>query len=167
MKRNVYWVVENRFLAGEYPRNIDEKSSLDKIASLIRAGVSAFVDLTEEDEGLRPYSHLVGAFEGVSHQRFRPGRKSRPRFSMRLMIIFFTTGPSICTAGEESDAPARSSDAGWPDTASRVGRPSSDSGSSGRHARNRAIGIHRKRGSRFSTYWTGRNSGDRMGRANS
>ncbi len=70
MKQNVYWVVENRFLAGEYPRNMDEKSSLDKIASLIRAGVSAFVDLTEEDEGLSPYSHLVGTFEGVSDQRF-------------------------------------------------------------------------------------------------
>lgn len=70
MKQNYYWVLENRFLAGEYPRNIDEKSSLDKIASLIRAGVSAFVDLTEEDEGLSPYSHLLGKFDGVSHQRF-------------------------------------------------------------------------------------------------
>ncbi|MFO7785236.1 MAG: protein-tyrosine phosphatase family protein [Thermodesulfobacteriota bacterium] len=70
MKQNYYWVVENRFLAGEYPRNIDEKSSLDKIGSLIRAGVSAFVDLTGEDEGLKAYSHLLGKFEGVSHQRF-------------------------------------------------------------------------------------------------
>ncbi len=68
--RNYYWVLQDQFLAGEYPRNLDELSSHEKIESLVSAGVSAFIDLTEEDEGLEPYAYLLGKFEGVSHQRF-------------------------------------------------------------------------------------------------
>jgi protein-tyrosine phosphatase len=65
-----YQVLDNRFLAGEYPRNPDEKSSYEKIESLVNAGVSAFIDLTEEHEGLEPYAYLLDKFEDVSHQRF-------------------------------------------------------------------------------------------------
>lgn len=64
---NSYWVVPGKLLAGEYPRNIDEGSSRAKLDALIRAGITAFIDLTEENEGLLPYSDLL---EGVSHQRF-------------------------------------------------------------------------------------------------
>jgi protein-tyrosine phosphatase len=64
-------VLQNQFLAGEYPRNLDESSSQEKLGSLIKtAGVSAFIDLTEEHEGLEPYAYLLDKFEGVSHQRF-------------------------------------------------------------------------------------------------
>jgi protein-tyrosine phosphatase len=62
-----YWVVPDKFLAGEYPRDKDKSSSISKINSLIGAGVSAFTDLTEKDEGLLPYSELIGK---ASHQRF-------------------------------------------------------------------------------------------------
>ena len=62
-----YWVVPDKFLAGEYPRNKDKNSSISKINSLIGAGVSAFIDLTEKYEGLLPYSELIGT---ASHQRF-------------------------------------------------------------------------------------------------
>jgi protein-tyrosine phosphatase len=65
-----YWVVKDQFLAGEYPRNPDDETSFAKIASLIEMGVAAFIDLTEEHEGLEPYSHLLNKFEGVSHERF-------------------------------------------------------------------------------------------------
>ena len=71
MKRpieNCYWVVPGRLLAGEYPRTREEASSRDKIDALSCAGVTAFIDLTEEDEGLLPYAHLLQA---ASHQRFR------------------------------------------------------------------------------------------------
>ena len=64
---NCYWVVPGKFLAGEYPRNKDKNSSITKINSLIGAGVSAFIDLTEKYEGLLPYSKLIGT---ASHQRF-------------------------------------------------------------------------------------------------
>ena len=62
-----YWVVPGKFLAGEYPRNRDKSSSLSKINSLLRTGVSAFIDLTKEDERLLPYSNLIGT---ASHERF-------------------------------------------------------------------------------------------------
>ncbi len=70
--RNCYWVIPGKFLAGEYPRNLDETSSLEKIARLIQVGVSAFIDLTEEDEGLLPYQPLLQRYriESISHQRF-------------------------------------------------------------------------------------------------
>ena len=61
-----YWVAPGKLLAGEYPRNDDEETSLTKISALIEAGVSAFIDLTEERE-LKPYAHLLGP---ASHQRF-------------------------------------------------------------------------------------------------
>ena len=38
-----------------------------KLARLTDAGVSAFIDLTEEDEGLKPYAYLLN---GPSHKRF-------------------------------------------------------------------------------------------------
>lgn len=62
-----YWVIPGKFLAGEYPRNWDDESSREKLASICRAGVSVFVDLTEADEGLKPYAQLL---EGPSHERF-------------------------------------------------------------------------------------------------
>ena len=67
-----YWVLAGKLLAGEYPRNLDEESSREKLAKLTDAGVSAFIDLTEfngrlADEHLEPYAHLL---DGPSHQRF-------------------------------------------------------------------------------------------------
>ena len=69
---NSYWVIENKFLAGEYPRTPDEKSSKAKIQALIDAGVTSFIDLTEERDNLFPYSYLLAPFKsvGVSYQRF-------------------------------------------------------------------------------------------------
>lgn len=65
-----YWVVPGKLLAGEYPRNIDEPSSREKLCQLTDAGVSAFIDLTDPsttDHHLKPYAHLLN---GQSHQRF-------------------------------------------------------------------------------------------------
>ena len=62
-----YWVEPGKLLAGEYPRNKDNESSQEKITALLRSGVKAFIDLTEDNEGLLPYSGLIGA---ASHQRF-------------------------------------------------------------------------------------------------
>ena len=62
-----YWVVPGTLLAGEYPRNTDVQSSHAKIRALLHAGVTAFIDLTEAEEGLYPYSAWIGT---ASHQRF-------------------------------------------------------------------------------------------------
>lgn len=65
--KHCYPVVPGSLLAGEYHRNKDDDSSRKKISALILSGVTAFIDLTEEDEGLSPYTSLL---ETVSHQRF-------------------------------------------------------------------------------------------------
>ena len=69
---NHYWVVENKFLAGEYPRNKDEESSQDKVDKLIALGVTAFIDLTHEEDGMKSYIHLVNNYRsrGISYQQF-------------------------------------------------------------------------------------------------
>ena len=64
--RNCYWVVPGLLLAGEYPRNIDEESSLPKLYRLAEAGISAFIDLTQEGEFF-PYAQWLGP---ETHQRF-------------------------------------------------------------------------------------------------
>lgn len=68
---NYYCVVENKFLAGEYPRNKDEKTSQDKIDALIGLGVTAFIDLTHDADRMEPYTHLLdNKSRGISYQRF-------------------------------------------------------------------------------------------------
>ncbi len=56
---NCYWVELGKLLAGEYPRSFDTKSSEFKIAALLAAGVTCFVDLTHPEDGLEPYDELV------------------------------------------------------------------------------------------------------------
>ncbi len=69
-----YWVTD-QLLAGEYPRDLGEESSVAKIGALLAAGVEVFIDLTEgEDEWkyisgkkLLTYTELIG---DAQHVRF-------------------------------------------------------------------------------------------------
>ena len=45
--------------AGEYPGARDRNDALAKLDSFKAAGISAFIDLTEDREGLRPYAALI------------------------------------------------------------------------------------------------------------
>lgn len=64
--RNSYMVMD-RVYAGEYPRDLDEMKSVEKIKQFERFGITHFVDLTEEGE-LRPYSQMLGSC--MQHIRF-------------------------------------------------------------------------------------------------
>jgi len=69
-----YWVVEKRFLAGEYPGASDPGKARAKLERFVAHGVSLFIDLTEERE-LNPYAALAkeaGKTRGkaVEHERF-------------------------------------------------------------------------------------------------
>jgi len=64
---NCYWVVPGMFLAGEYPRDMDEESSRVKINALIHSGITVFIDLTDKNDNLLPYSYLL---ETALHLRF-------------------------------------------------------------------------------------------------
>ncbi len=76
-----YWVIPGKFLAGEYPRTLDNQASIEKINALLDAGVTAFIDLTEIHE-LEPYTGLIAAHPNgaqVTHQRFPIIDVSTPR----------------------------------------------------------------------------------------
>jgi len=63
---NCYWVIPGKLLAGEYPGDVEQETSKEKIKSLLDTGVAAFIDLTEENE-LLPYSEFR---ESASHERY-------------------------------------------------------------------------------------------------
>ena len=68
-----YWVVPGKLLAGPHPRafhNVNSKSKFEKLAA---AGITSFIDLTEEGE-LSPYDKWLKSKtqtqEKQKHQRF-------------------------------------------------------------------------------------------------
>jgi ADP-ribosylglycohydrolase len=65
-----YWVIPGRFLAGEYPGAPDRDSAIDKLRLLVGAGVTAFVDLTTEADGLVPYETLLTEVSRTSARRY-------------------------------------------------------------------------------------------------
>ena len=72
---NSYWIEHRRFAAGEYPGDTNTAAAEQKLRALLTAGVDTFVDLTELDEGLKPYASILTRLGEeldipVSHQRF-------------------------------------------------------------------------------------------------
>src|SRR5271154_3839929 len=47
---NYYWVLPQQLLAGEHPAGANESATRARLASLVAAGVDAFVDLTRDEE---------------------------------------------------------------------------------------------------------------------
>lgn len=59
-------------LAGEYPGAADQGEAERKLLALLSAGVSSFLDLTEEGEyGLRPYVPILRAISASAVQHHR------------------------------------------------------------------------------------------------
>lgn len=56
---NSYWVIPGLLLAGEYPRNPDEPSSIEKLQALTDGGITVFIDLTTPADGLISYRSLL------------------------------------------------------------------------------------------------------------
>ncbi len=89
-----YWVVKGKFLAGEYPGSLYRQEGLEKIARILSAGVTVFMDLTEEGE-LFPYARdLAGIHviplsrgpEGSSAPGDFPASSGFPRRDSRRII---------------------------------------------------------------------------------
>jgi protein-tyrosine phosphatase len=87
-----YWVIRNKFLAGEYPGHWNEEDAFERIAYLLDLGVTAFFDLTEADEGLRSYADLL-ALEArsrgieVAYQRFAIPDRTAPSPELATRIV--------------------------------------------------------------------------------
>ena len=58
---NSYWVIPNRLAAGEYPsaRPSRHQEAVEKVTTLLDAGIDHFIDLTEMKERLNPYVDLA------------------------------------------------------------------------------------------------------------
>ena len=55
-----YWVRPGQLLAGEYPGSKSDREARQKLARLLDAGVTLFLDLTESGEyNLEPYAHFL------------------------------------------------------------------------------------------------------------
>jgi ADP-ribosylglycohydrolase/protein-tyrosine phosphatase len=66
---NSYWVQPGRLLAGEYPGSMSRADAMERVQRLVRAGVTSFIDLTEQGE-LPEYESLLSEL---------PGRRARYR----------------------------------------------------------------------------------------
>ena len=54
-----YWVVPGLFLAGEYPAGFDELTTRRKLQSLIRTGITTYIDLTHPNDYVFAYQDLL------------------------------------------------------------------------------------------------------------
>ena len=63
-----YWVVPGKLLAGEYPRAYFDRESAAKLAKFAEAGVTSFINLTQEHD-VSPYDQWLNP-ESQTHRRF-------------------------------------------------------------------------------------------------
>jgi ADP-ribosylglycohydrolase len=55
---NCYWVQPGRLLAGEYPGSMSRAEAMERVHRLLAAGITSFIDLTEQGE-LPDYDNLL------------------------------------------------------------------------------------------------------------
>src|ERR1043165_5743119 len=55
---NSYWVQPGRLLAGEYPGSMARADAMERMRKLLAAGITSFIDLTEEGE-MPEYGNLL------------------------------------------------------------------------------------------------------------
>jgi ADP-ribosyl-[dinitrogen reductase] hydrolase len=97
-----YWVKPGRLVAGEYPGAIHEAEARDKLRRLIAAGVTFFLDLTEEGE-LIPYDHLLQAEAAKLGRSVKHRRMPIPDVSVTDdagMVAILDVLDRACASGE-------------------------------------------------------------------
>ena len=101
--QNTYWVVPHKFLAGEYPGNVDPVKARMKINEFLEVGVRHFVDLTEPGE-LVPYDSILleqslHAKITATYERFPMRDMTVPRAAADLAEILLTIDRRIREGG--------------------------------------------------------------------
>ena len=88
---NSYWITDGQLLAGGYPGAISQEDINKEVRSLLQAGVTAFVDLTEEGEhwpytiALSEISNQLGTT--ATHIRMPIGDLGVPTNSVMSQIL--------------------------------------------------------------------------------
>lgn len=71
-----YWLIDGLLLAGEYPGTPSERTTREKLAKFLDAGIRTFIDLTEADEHLTKYDLVLrdlAAERGIETKHLRYG----------------------------------------------------------------------------------------------
>jgi protein-tyrosine phosphatase len=75
---HAWWVKPDQLLAGEYPGALTRAKAITKLRMLAAAGVDTIIDLTEDVDGLEPYSHLLDKIADDSRHSIRRYRHPIP-----------------------------------------------------------------------------------------
>lgn len=70
-----YWVIPDLFLAGQYPAGYDELDTRRRLQTLIRTGLTSYIDLTHPNDYMPRYSDILqdeanGYLKQVSYTNF-------------------------------------------------------------------------------------------------
>jgi len=89
---NSYWLVERTVCCGEYPGNKSESATRAKLGLLLDGGIRSFLDLTEVEDGLKPYEALLREEAsrrniGVTWERFAIRDASVPSRTQMIRIL--------------------------------------------------------------------------------
>lgn len=82
-----YEVIRDRFYAGEYPRDKNDRSAKAKVQKFLDFGITDFIDLTEDGEKAT-YTFLLP--KGIGHYRFPILDRSVPEMMEQLQEILDT-----------------------------------------------------------------------------
>ncbi|MDT8896891.1 MAG: protein-tyrosine phosphatase family protein [Thermanaerothrix sp.] len=72
---DAYWVIPDKFLAGEYPGDLDLNRAQQRLIALLDIGIREFIDLTWEGE-LEPYHNLL--YQEAKKRNFEVGYTRYP-----------------------------------------------------------------------------------------
>ncbi len=100
---STYWVVPGRFLAGEYPGSFDPAALAERLEAFLDAGITFFLDLTEEGE-LEAYAEALAELAEergteVRHVRFPIADHRVPRRREDMVAILDAIDEALA-AGE-------------------------------------------------------------------
>jgi len=57
--RNSYWVIPGKLLAGEYPDELEEHATRQKVTRMLQLGITVFIDLTNPGDIPIPYHPIL------------------------------------------------------------------------------------------------------------
>jgi ADP-ribosylglycohydrolase len=85
---NSYWVIPGRLLAGEYPGGSSRADAMQRLQKLLAAGVTSFLDLTEEEELPAYHTLLLKLTEQtIRHKRWSISDHGIPESPKRMSEI--------------------------------------------------------------------------------
>lgn len=86
---NSYWVIPGRLLAGEHPSGVTRADTLARLECLLEAGITSFLDLTEQHElpSYEPLLHEIAAASPLYYRRLPITDHSVPESPGRMTEI--------------------------------------------------------------------------------